>query len=293
MRTFAMSMVAGLLLACGSTSLGPCNASTCEGCCSAAGQCEPGNTVGACGNMGGTCRDCSGLGLSCNLGSCSAVISNTGGSGGGSPTGGGTGGGGVQDAGTPDAGTLDAGTLDAGTPDGVAMTRACTNTFGAQLSAVHGRLDGLLVAVVPPGGRSCNGDADHVHLQVLANGSVYDVAVNVRDNTGGDVFFLARDGAAVSFAWVEGWHPYERLGYPSLGLSSGAFTAKPISLLAQQVENELATVNHVSIFATGYGPSGVHNVHYRDGVSSDGAIIARPLSGGARTLFFHFANQSF
>lgn len=173
------------------------------------------------------------------------------------------------------------------------MTRTCTNTFGSQVSAVHGRLDGLLVAIVAPGVRTCNGDSDHVHLQVLANGSVYDVAVNVRDNTGGDVFFLARDGAAVSFVWAEGWHPYERLSYPNLGLSSGAFTAKPIAVLAQQVESELATVNHVSIFATGYGPSGVHDVHYRDGVSADGAIIARPLSGGARTLFFHFANQSF
>lgn len=191
---------------------------------------------------------------------------------------------------SPDAGDS---ALDAGQADGTATTRACTNTFGSQLTAVHGRLDGLLVAVVPPGGRSCNGDTDHVHLQVLVNGSVYDVAVNVHDNTGGNVFFLARDGAAVTFEWVEGWHPNEHLSYRDLGLTAGAFTAVPLSTLAQQLEHELAMVNHVSIFATGYGPTGTHEVHYRDGVSLDGAIIARPLGSSARSLFFHFANQIF
>lgn len=173
------------------------------------------------------------------------------------------------------------------------MTRACTSAFGSQLTAVHGRIDGLLVAVVPPGGRACNGDADHVHLQVLVNGSIYDVAINVHDNAGGNVFFLARDGAAARFEWVEGWHPNEHLSYRDIGLTSTSFTAQATATLAQQIESELATVNHVSIFATGYGPTGAHEVHYRDGVSLDGAIIARPLGSSARSLFFHFANQSF
>ena len=198
-----------------------------------------------------------------------------------------------SDAGAgPDGGNAGTAT-DAGRPDGTPMRLTCTNSFGAQLTAVHGRLDGLLVAVVPPGGRGCNGDADHVHLQVLMNGSVYDVAVNVHDNTGGNVFFLARDGAAVAFEWVEGWHPNERLGYRDLGLTSGAFAAVPLSSLAQQLETELAAVNHVSIFSTGYGPTGTHDVHYRDGISLDGAIIARPMSPSARSFFFHFANQTF
>jgi hypothetical protein len=86
-RVFVVS--SGLLLAaCGTSSQGPCNANTCQGCCNAAGKCEAGNTAGACGALGGMCRDCSGLGLTCTLGSCSTVFT---GAGGGSSSGGGGG----------------------------------------------------------------------------------------------------------------------------------------------------------------------------------------------------------
>ena len=182
---------------------------------------------------------------------------------------------------------------DAGQPDGTATRRTCTNTLGNALTAQHGRLDGTLVAIVAPGARTCNGDSDHVHLQVQANGAVYDVAVNVHDNTGGNVFYLARDGAPWPFSWVEGWHPNVPLGYRALGLTAGQFTAFPLTTLAGKITTELAGVNHVSIFATGYGPDGIHNVHFGDGYGYDGAIVIRPLSSNARTLYFHFADQSF
>src|SRR3954468_20291603 len=68
--------------------------------------------------------------------------------------------------------------------DGTPMRRACTSTFGTALSPVYGRMDGYLVAIVPPAPSTapCNADLGHLHLQVLINGAVYDVAVNVGTN---------------------------------------------------------------------------------------------------------------
>src|SRR5690349_2831550 len=69
------------------------------------------------------------------------------------------------------------GTLDA--VDGAPMRLPCTGSFGSALSTSYGRLDGYLVAIVPPGNGGCNADTDHIHLQVKMNGAIYDVAVNV------------------------------------------------------------------------------------------------------------------
>src|SRR4051794_24097371 len=63
--------------------------------------------------------------------------------------------------------------------DGAPTRIACTSSFGAALTntPTFGRLDGYLVAIVPPGGGSaCNADSSHLHLQVRMNGAVYDVA---------------------------------------------------------------------------------------------------------------------
>ena len=176
--------------------------------------------------------------------------------------------------------------------DGTPKRIACTNNFGNALAATHGRLDGFLVSTVPVGQRGCNGDAHHIHLQIQMNGAVYDVAVTMQDNNGGNVLFTERDLPLPDGAWSEGWHPADALDYVSLGLHAGDFTAMAESALAQTVLGELQTANHISVFATGYGPTGVHDVH-RKGSGQDGAIIIRPLSSPPHLLLFHFANQSF
>src|SRR5581483_5792943 len=67
--------------------------------------------------------------------------------------------------------------------DGAPVRQACTSTFRGTLMAdgQYGRLDGYLVAIVPPASsaRPCNADLNHVHLQVQTQGVVYDIAVNV------------------------------------------------------------------------------------------------------------------
>ncbi len=191
--------------------------------------------------------------------------------------------------GAPDAVQVDGDSADDGTP----VRMPCTSTFGSALSTPHGRLDGTLVSIVMPTDKNgCNADSSHVHLQVLMNGSVYDVAVNVSDPA--NVDFLEEDLALPDGAFSEGWHTgaADDLDYVSLGFHDTDFTAIPEDTLAQMLSTELADVNHISVFMTGYGPTGGHDVH-RQGSGEDGAIVIRPLSALPHILLFHFATQSF
>ncbi len=186
------------------------------------------------------------------------------------------------------AGGDDGGVEASGPPDGTPTRQPCTSTFGTGLTTTHGRMDGLLVAVVPPGGmHPCNDDTGHVHLQVQIAGAIYDVAVNT------DVLYAELDAPLPGGAWAEGWHSGESLDYPTtLGLHAAAFTTTDPATMAQKIETELASVNHISVFAIGYGPTGAHDVH-RQGANEDGAIAINPLSPKAHLLTFRFTTDSF
>src|ERR1700744_2064753 len=102
----------------------------------------------------------------------------------------------------PDAGVggTDAGSGDS---DGTPTRRACTSKFGSGLAgANHRRLDGTLVAIVPAGQKTCSGDSGHDHLQILMDGDVYDVAVNVES-----IYCTQTNAPLVGGGWEEGWHP--------------------------------------------------------------------------------------
>jgi hypothetical protein len=167
--------------------------------------------------------------------------------------------------------------------DGPATRKTCSNTFGNELSMFYGRLDGFLVSIVPEGQHSCNGDSTHVHLQILMHNGIYDVAVNT------DGLEAELDHAMVGPAWSEGWSASAQLDYPTtLGIHSSAFATTN----AQALEASLASANHVTIFATAYGPGGVHLVH-RDLNNHDGAVVMNPLGPTPHWLVFRFSNDSF
>ena len=204
------------------------------------------------------------------------------------------GGGGTNDGGpsgsdggptpTPDASTdTGPGTSTDGTPQRL----SCTSTFGSALSTAHGRIDGRLVALVPTNQHSCNSDTTHLHLQIAMSGSTYDVAVNL-DALTDEIDTPLPDGA-----WSEGWHDTMTLDYVSnLGLHAAAFTAGTVDTIQQHLIASLANVNHISVFATGYGPGGAHLVH-RQGGGRDGAVFIEPLSAKAHGFVFHFNTQTF
>jgi hypothetical protein len=175
-----------------------------------------------------------------------------------------------------------------GTSDGTPQRQPCTNDLGSGLTGTFGRLDGVIAAVVPPGRGSCNADEHHVHLQVLSAGQIYDVAVNI---DGG--FIATKDVPLPKGAWADGWHAGGQLDYVTdLGLHDADFQTGSESALDQQIEAALANANHVSVFATLYSHSGVHEVH-RHGQGNDGLLVLDPLSPDAHAFAFHFSNQSF
>ncbi|MBP9087821.1 MAG: hypothetical protein KBG15_17000 [Kofleriaceae bacterium] len=175
--------------------------------------------------------------------------------------------------------------------DGTPMRRACSNTFGTTISNGFGRLDGFLVAIVDPGARNCNGDNDHIHLQILANNKIFDVAVNVAGSA--DVMTATRDLPLTGTPWQEGWHTGFALDYTALGLRSSDFTASSQAALVATIKAELASVNHISVYALGYTDgTGVHLIH-RNGFNNDGVIVTQPLSRPAKWRMFRFSDQTF
>lgn len=95
-----------------------------------------------------------------------------------------------------------------------------------------------------------------------------------------------------------GW---SRARGPKVGTRRPSSTTPPISTEhspafattnASALEQKLASVNHVSIFATGYGPDGAHLVH-RNGGGHDGAVVLWPLSDSPDFLVFRFSTQPF
>ncbi len=194
-----------------------------------------------------------------------------------------------NDARAGDGAAVD-GLLDA--VDGTPTRLPCTSQFGNALTSAYGRLDGYLVAIVQPGGgNACNADSSHVHLQVKMNGAIYDVAVNVGSTgTTDDVHTTTRDLPLPQ--WSEGWHTGVLEDYVSLGVHSGDLPLEPRSQIASEVTADLANVNHISIFGTGYGPDGAHLIH-RNGGGHDGLIVMNPLSSPSHVRMFSFTNQAF
>jgi hypothetical protein len=208
----------------------------------------------------------------------------------------------------PDTGTVDA-AVDARIPDGggdidgAPMRRPCTGTFGSSLSMTFGRMDGYLVAIVPPGtGGGCHADTTHLHLQVQVNTAVYDVAVNVGTNDAtNDVHSAAIEHALIGPAWSEGWHTDAAVDvdYPTLGVHASAIPLHTQTENVSALMTDLATANHVSIYATGYDTNdGAHLVHRHTGTGSnfigtDGLVVTHPLSPTAHVRLFSFSNQTF
>ena len=170
--------------------------------------------------------------------------------------------------------------------DGKATRLACTSTLGKTLTQVRGRLDGQLVAIVGANERRCLADSQHLHLQVLMNGAVYDIAVNL-DGLEGET-----DAKLPGAPFAEGWHPMTLDYVKDLGLHSTALTVTSPDVIRQQVTTALANANHISVFGEGYqGLDGVHLIHRSRG--QDGALVINPLAPKAHVIAFRFATDTF
>jgi hypothetical protein len=193
----------------------------------------------------------------------------------------------------PDASTAADAPTDAFKPTGM-----CATAFGSALTEGFGRIDGLVYAVQKPSDKTCTfPNSDHVVLQVLMNGAVYRLVVNVQsDRAGSDpkILLAKVPHALPAPAFAEGWHVAPLDYVTSLGAHSDAsFTALTLDEATTKIATEVKVGDLVSVYGTsGAGrPESAHLIH-RNKTNEDGAIVLNPTTS-PQFLLFHFDNQTF
>jgi hypothetical protein len=193
----------------------------------------------------------------------------------------------------------DAGLEDAGVDAGRGKAAGCASTFGAALTNAFGRVDGTVVAVVPPGDPLCalqNGD--HVVVQVTFDGGVHRMVINVQSSFGDPRIKVRELSAPLPAPALEpGWHPGLRLDYPTMFdvHADGGWESLPLAAAAARVWDVVEVGAPISVYATSTGganASSAHKVH-RNGGGADGALVLSPTSATPRWVLFSFANQTF
>jgi hypothetical protein len=207
----------------------------------------------------------------------------------------------------PDAG-VDASTAldasDAAAPadaaaDAVDKSATCVGTFGSALTAAFGRVDGTVVAVVPPNDQACPApNSTHMILEVMMGGAVYRMVIDVLSTSGSpDVLIDEIDAPLVDGAWSDGWHPGVALDYATtLSVQSAAFTPMHQADLVAHITSEIDLGAKISVFATSSGaafePDSAHLVH-RNITNQDGAIVIHPDAVTPHWILLRFAEQVF
>ena len=179
----------------------------------------------------------------------------------------------------------------------VDKSATCATSFGEDLTPAFGRIDGTVVAVVPPGDEACAlPNSTHLVIQVMQSGAVYRMVVDVLSNQGSpDVLFEELDAPLVGEAWAEGWHPGASLDYvTTLNQHSTAFTAMATVDLVANITAEITLGAAISIYATATSsePDSAHLVH-RNLPNQDGAIVIGPDTARPHFLLLRFDEQIF
>jgi hypothetical protein len=193
-----------------------------------------------------------------------------------------------------DASTADTSVRDAAID--VNKAAPCATSFGSVLTNAFGRLDGIVLAVVPPNDQTCAmPNMTHLVIQVTMNDAAYRMVVDVLSDFGNpDVSFYEVNAPLKDGAWQEGWHAAVNFDYVlTLGLHSASFTAMTQANLVAKVTSEIALGSKISFFATSMDePTSAHLVH-RNLTNQDGAIVLGPDTASPHYLLFSFSDQSF
>ena len=187
---------------------------------------------------------------------------------------------------------------DAADPDAPFVDKAgpCVSSFGQDLPDGFGRLDGTIVAVVPPLHPSCPAsNDDHLILEVRQNGRVYRIVTAVISTVGNpDMAFAERTAPLAGPTWSEGWHPGLDLDYVThLDLHRLDFTPRTEAELVYSLNARLELGARVSVYGTVENdPASAHLIHRTGNSATDGAIVIDPDTA-PRYLALRFDNQLF
>ena len=155
-----------------------------------------------------------------------------------------------------------------------------------------GALEGTLVALVPPGHKSCPSDPDHLHLQVAVGTKRYDVAVAIDSSFAAPLAIYVQK-RPLSVLPPDGWSgalfDYEK----DIAVPSADYKALTRDAMLARLQAELANAARVRIYGRTYlDKTGLHNVH-RNGRGADGVILIHHIDGGDRAIALRFANDVF
>jgi hypothetical protein len=173
----------------------------------------------------------------------------------------------------------------------------CASTFGAALTNAFGRLDGTLLAVIPPGDMACAmPNSTHLILEVTMGGDAYRMVVNVLSDVASPdprVRMAETQAPLAGGAFAEGWHPNVTLDYvQTLGVHAPMFTPWAQADLVQRISDRLQPGDPISVYATSSGGASAHLVH-RNAPGADGAIVVAPTSASPDFILLAFDTQSF
>jgi hypothetical protein len=190
---------------------------------------------------------------------------------------------------SPDAVAVDA------APDAPDKAAPCTGTFGTGLPVGFGRMDGTVLAVVPPGDNACpRPNSTHLIVEVEQGGAAFRLVVDVLSNQGSpDVLLSELDAPLAGPAWADGWHVTPLDYVTTLGVHSDAFTAMHEADLVAAITAELDLDARISIYATvGASESDSAHLVHRNATDADGAIVIHP-DGAPHYLLLRFDEQTF
>jgi putative lipoic acid-binding regulatory protein len=191
------------------------------------------------------------------------------------------------------AGSSGGGAGSAGTTSGP-YTKAdnCQDKFGNALTDSFGRLDGKVVALVRPLDTQCPlVNDDHLVIQLMMNGAVYRMVVNVAD-----IGYAEKDAPLKGEPWSEGWHTTVKMDYPSdFDIHAADFTTYPMNDLVMKIVDQIEVNDQISVYAVSSGGSYASSAHlvHRNNVGFDGGIALHPTAESTHYLLFRFDNQKF
>jgi hypothetical protein len=171
----------------------------------------------------------------------------------------------------------------------------CVSQFGDALTEGFGRLDGTLVAVVPPGSDCPRPNSTHIILEVRQGGDVYRMVTAIVSDFGNPVMALAeRDAALAGPAWQEGWHLGVAFDYVNtLGLHRLDFTPTPMQDLIDTIDRAAVIGSRVSVFATVEDQHDSAHLIHRNQSNRDGAIVFDADGASPHYFLLRFDNQLF
>jgi hypothetical protein len=201
---------------------------------------------------------------------------------------------GGSSTGSPDP---DSAPADSAIPDVMHLDKSagCVSNFGNALSNGHGRLDGIVVAVLAPGNTSCpRPNDDHLILEVRTGGQVYRMVAAVESTFGEPkMAFASKDAALVGPAWSDGWHVGTDFDFVTdLDVHRLDFAPMPMFDLADAITGPIAIGAKISVFATVENSDDSAHLIHRNEVNHDGAFVIDP-DGSPTYLITRFDNQLF